>query len=62
MDISPEPVCRMCGQRMVTVADFEPFNGSPGLRAFLCEGCGATDSILTQSAVLPSDMAQTQRH
>jgi hypothetical protein len=43
---------------MRAVAEIAPFNGSPGLRAFMCEACGATDSILTQSAVLLSEMAQ----
>ena len=60
MDISAEPTCRVCGRKMVTVADIAPFGESPGLRAFLCEACGAVDSILTQAAIQPSEMAQTQ--
>ena len=49
MDISPEPTCRACGRKMV--------KGSPGLRAFLCEACGAVDSNLTHSAIQQMDLA-----
>jgi hypothetical protein len=43
---------------MITVADIAPLNGSPGLRAFLCEACGNTDSILMQGAGAPGGMTQ----
>jgi hypothetical protein len=60
MDISLPPTCRVCSRKMVTVAEIAPFNGSAGLRAFLCEACGAVDSILTQNAIPPSELAQTK--
>jgi hypothetical protein len=61
MTVAAEPTCRACARRMRAVAEIAPFNGSPGLRAFMCDTCGATDSILTQSAVLPSEMAQRKK-
>jgi hypothetical protein len=60
MTVAAEPTCRACARTMRAVAEIAPFNGSPGLRAFMCETCGATDSILTQSAALLSEMAQRQ--
>jgi len=34
---------------MQEVADIAPNEGAPGLRAFICDDCGTTDSILTYS-------------
>jgi hypothetical protein len=34
---------------MQEVADIAPNKGAPGLRAFICDDCGTTDSILTYS-------------
>ena len=31
---------------MNMVADIPPFAGEPGLRAFICDGCGASKSFL----------------
>ena len=38
--------CKKCGRMMGVVADIAPGGNDPGLRAFLCDGCGATDSVL----------------
>jgi hypothetical protein len=34
---------------MQEVADIAPNEGAPGLRAFICNDCGTTDSILIHS-------------
>jgi hypothetical protein len=34
---------------MHEVADIAPNEGAPGLRAFICNDCGTTDSILIHS-------------
>jgi hypothetical protein len=44
---------------MHIVADIAPFGGTAGLRAFLCEGCGATDSDLTVSTIRPIELPRT---
>jgi hypothetical protein len=41
-----DPVCRNCGIHMQSVAEIIPMGTSPGLRAFMCERCGSTDSTL----------------
>jgi len=41
-----EPVCNRCGRAMELVADIAPHGDGPGLRVFVCDGCGAADSIL----------------
>jgi hypothetical protein len=56
MTVGPERICRTCGQGMHIVADIAPFGGTPGLRAFLCEGCGATDSDLTLGTIRSIDL------
>lgn len=38
--------CKKCGRMMGVVADIAPGGNDPGLRAFLCDGCGATGSVL----------------
>ena len=40
------PSCRECGRTMHTVADIAPLGAEPGLRAFICERCRVTDSVL----------------
>ena len=40
------PACKKCGRKMGVVADIAPVGNEPGLRAFLCDQCGATDSVL----------------
>ena len=40
------PACKKCGRTMGVVADIAAVGNDPGLRAFLCDGCGATDSVL----------------
>jgi hypothetical protein len=40
------PACKKCGRKMGVVADIAPVGNDPGLRAFLCDRCGATDSVL----------------
>jgi hypothetical protein len=61
MTVGPERICRTCGQGMHIVADIAPFGGTAGLRAFLCEGCGATDSDLTVSTIRPIELPRTVR-
>src|SRR6516225_12382529 len=41
-----QAICRQCKRGMQTVAAIDSFAGSPGLVAFQCVGCGATDSVL----------------
>jgi hypothetical protein len=38
--------CRRCGRGMEQVAEIAPFGREPGLVAFLCSDCGATESTL----------------
>jgi|RhiMetdeSRZDD1v2_1073273.scaffolds.fasta_scaffold1118146_1 hypothetical protein len=40
------PVCKACGRMMNSVADIAPLAREPGLRAFICDGCGASHSVL----------------
>jgi hypothetical protein len=41
-----DAVCNRCGRRMDIVAEIAPLRNEPGLRALLCAGCGAADSVL----------------
>jgi len=40
--------CKRCGGGMERVAEIAPFGRNPGLVAFLCSDCGATESTLIQ--------------
>jgi uncharacterized Zn finger protein len=40
------PVCPKCSQQMELVTEIAPLGRHPGLRAFICERCGAVDSCL----------------
>ena len=40
-------VCPRCRQPMESVAEIAPMGRGPGLRAFICDRCGKTDSRLT---------------
>jgi hypothetical protein len=40
------PACKKCGVKMEMVADIAPLGKEPGLRAFLCDRCGAADNVL----------------
>ena len=51
------PTCKSCGRMMTGVADIAPIAGDPGLRAFICDSCGAVDSVL----VYPSKRAVQQQ-
>ena len=39
-------VCRRCTRQMQQVANIDANGSTPGLVAFLCVGCGSTDSVL----------------
>jgi hypothetical protein len=41
-----QAICRQCKHAMQTVATIDSFAGNPGLAAFQCADCGATDSVL----------------
>ena len=43
------PACKRCSRTMQEVADIAPHGAEPGLRAFICNDCGATDSVLIYS-------------
>jgi hypothetical protein len=43
-----QALCKRCGNGMEKVAEIAPFGREPGLVAFLCSECGATDSTLIQ--------------
>jgi hypothetical protein len=47
MDLANQTVCKRCGQEMEMVANIAPTGAEPGLVAFLCLDCGATESALT---------------
>jgi hypothetical protein len=58
------PACKKCGRKMGVVADIAPLGNEPGLRAFLCDRCGATDSVLvyqTNRSTAPKDVQQQQQ-
>jgi hypothetical protein len=40
------PICKACGRMMNSVADIASQGGNPGLQAFICDGCGASHSVL----------------
>jgi hypothetical protein len=46
MNVVAQRACRRCGHPMPSVAEIAPFGGDPGLVAFMCTDCGATDSVL----------------
>jgi predicted RNA-binding Zn-ribbon protein involved in translation (DUF1610 family) len=46
MNLENQAVCKRCGQSMELVADIAPIGAEPGLVAFLCTDCGATESTL----------------
>ena len=50
MKLANQALCKQCGQPMRTVAEIAPFAGGPGLIAFVCADCGATDSTLIYPA------------
>ena len=52
MHITMPPVCRTCGRVMDRVAEIAPLRSDPGLLAFLCSHCGASDSILVHTGSL----------
>jgi hypothetical protein len=39
-------VCKRCGNGMKAVVEIAPFGTHPGLIAFVCDDCGATESRL----------------
>ena len=39
-------ICRRCNVEMQTVATIDPMGGGPGLIAFVCTNCGASNSVL----------------
>lgn len=45
-----DPICKRCGKAMQIVTDVMPRGGDPGLRAFMCETCSATNSVLVFAA------------
>ena len=45
-----QAVCERCGRAMQAVANIAPIGRSPGLVAFVCSACGATDSTLVYPA------------
>jgi tRNA(Ile2) C34 agmatinyltransferase TiaS len=50
MVIEADPVCRNCGKTMRRVAEIAPAANSLGLRAFRCERCGISGSVLTHQS------------
>jgi len=50
-------LCRRCGTEMEVVAEIRPFGEGPGLVAFFCRDCRATESILVdmESGAQPRD-------
>jgi hypothetical protein len=44
--VAAQRACKRCGHPMTSVAEIAPFGGGPGLVAFICTDCGATDSVL----------------
>jgi hypothetical protein len=45
--LSSQTACKRCARPMSSVAEIAPLGGGPGLIAFMCTDCGATDSVLT---------------
>jgi hypothetical protein len=54
MKLANQAVCKRCGKGMEMVANIAPIGAEPGLVAFLCADCGATESTL----VYPLDRTQ----
>jgi hypothetical protein len=48
---SSQIACKRCARPMSSVAEIAPLGGGPGLIAFMCTDCGATDSVLTYAAM-----------
>jgi hypothetical protein len=46
MEQATNVACKKCGQIMTGVAEIVPMGHFPGLLAFECDECGATDSVL----------------
>jgi hypothetical protein len=46
MNLANQAVCKRCGRGMQKVAEIAPFGNHPGLIAFVCDDCGATESRL----------------
>jgi hypothetical protein len=46
MNLANQAVCKQCRQGMEMVANIAPIGAEPGLVAFLCTDCGATESAL----------------
>jgi RNase P subunit RPR2 len=57
MQLMKQTLCKQCGQPMTTVAEIAPMGRGPGLVAFLCADCGASDSTL----VYPSNRGTEQK-
>jgi hypothetical protein len=54
--------CRRCRRAMREVAEITPIGSDPGLVAFVCTYCGATDSAIVYPKYKTSemDLSQTQ--
>lgn len=46
MELANQAACKRCGQAMEMVANIASIGAEPGLVAFLCTDCGATESAL----------------
>ncbi len=46
MRFQNQAVCKRCNKGMEAVATIAPMSGGPGLVAFMCQKCGAAQSIL----------------
>ena len=53
-----QALCKRCGNAMEAVAEIAPFGREPGLIAFLCSECGATESALIE----PANRTRQVRH
>jgi tRNA(Ile2) C34 agmatinyltransferase TiaS len=48
MALAATPTCRNCGKTMRSIAEIAPANDGLGMRAFRCERCGISASVLSQ--------------
>jgi hypothetical protein len=55
-----DAACKACGRTMNNVANIPPLSGEPGLRAFICDGCGTVESVLVYPSNQPSVQQQQQ--
>ena len=65
MNLANQALCRRCGHGMQQVAEIAPFGRKPGLVAYLCADCGATESTLLYPATTnhqQADHGQPKRH